>query len=263
MKLISFNIGIKIHNSKEIGEFINSEEPDVVALQEIMRHLDDSVFEMYKSKTEIEKVISEKLPYSFFGPLWITNKMKMNGKIHRDFNGFVEQGNQIISRFPIKKATNEFFYQNYSLITDWSDFHTMDHPRAVQVMELDVNGKRLQVLNVHGTYTKDKKDNERTIKQCQHILNSAKKHLPTIIVGDFNLLPNTKSIELLDKEYFNLIKLYYIKTTRPDFQDEHDTGNNVVDYIFVNNKIKVRDFKVINTSISDHLPLVLDFEIMD
>jgi len=33
--------------------------------------------------------------------------------------------------------------------------------------------------------------------------------------------------------------------------------------LFVNNKIKVNNFRVINTNISDHLPLVLDFDILD
>ena len=31
---------------------------------------------------------------------------------------------------------------------------------------------------------------------------------------------------------------------------------------FVNNKIKVKGFRVIETSISDHLPLILDFEVI-
>lgn len=56
MKLISFNIGIKIDNSKKIGEFIQTQKPDIVAFQEIVRHLDDSVFKMYKSKSDIEGI---------------------------------------------------------------------------------------------------------------------------------------------------------------------------------------------------------------
>lgn len=50
MKLISFNIGIKIDNAKNVGNFIKDQDPDIVAFQEIIRHFDDSVFEMYKSK---------------------------------------------------------------------------------------------------------------------------------------------------------------------------------------------------------------------
>ena len=265
MKLISFNIGIKIDNSKQIGEFIQSEKPDFVVFQEIIRSFDESVFDMYKSELHIEKIIGKDLPYHFFGPQWITDHMEKNGKMYRDFGGFIEQGNEIFSKFPIIKATNEHYHQNYRLEIDWTNFHTEDHPRSVQVTELEVKGKKLQILNLHGLYSVDKKDSERTIKQCKYVLNAAKrKDIPTIIAGDFNLFPDTKSIKLLDKEFRNLIKEYKIISTRPKFDHgtEKNTTESVVDFIFVNDKIKVNDFKVIKTDISDHLPLVLDFDIL-
>lgn len=264
MKLISFNIGIKIDNSKEIGNFIKSQDADIVAFQEIIRHFDESVFDMYKSKEHIKKIIGKKLPYSFFGPQWIADAMRKNGNMHRDFNGFVEQGNEIISKFPILNATNEHYHKHYSLELEWANFYTEDHPRCVQIVELNVNGKNLQILNLHGLYSRDKQDSERTLNQCRYILEVAKrKNIPTIIVGDFNLLPETKSIGILNKEFKNLIDEYEIKSTRPNFDDGTDKGNNVVDYIFVNDKIKVNNFEVVNTNISDHLPLILDFDILD
>ena len=68
---------------------------------------------------------------------------------------------------------------------------------------------------------------------------------------------------MLNEEFKNLINEYKIISTRPNFNDGRDYGNNVVDYIFVNDKIKVNDFKVIKTDISDHYPLMLNFEIID
>ncbi len=264
MKLISFNIGIKIDNSQEIGNFIKSQNADIVAFQEIIRHFDESVLEMYKSQKDVKKIIGKKLPYSFFGPQWIADAMRKNGNMHRDFNGFVEQGNEIISKFPILNATNEFYHKHYSLELEWANFHTEDHPRCVQIVELNVNDKNLQVLNLHGLYSRDKQDSERTINQCRYILEVAKrKNIPTIIVGDFNLFPETKSIGILNKEFKNLIDEYGIQSTRPNFNDGTDKGTNVVDYIFVNDKIKVNNFEVININISDHLPLILDFDILD
>ena len=97
-----------------------------------------------------------------------------------------------------------------------------------------------------------------------YISKAAKRNdIPTIIVGDFNLFPDTKSIKMLDKEFRNLIKEFNIITTRPDFNDGMDFGNNVVDYIFVSDKIKVNNLKVVKTDISDHYPLILDFEIIN
>lgn len=262
MKLISFNIGIKIDNSKQVGDFIKSHAPDFVAFQEIIRNIDGSVYDMYKSQLHIKKIVGKELPYYFFGPLWITDAVRKNGKIHRNFNGYVEQGNEIISRFPIQKATNEHYYKKYSLELEWSDFHTEDHPRSIQIVEFYINNKTLQILNLHGIYSKDKKDSYRTLEQCKYILDVAKrKNVATIITGDFNLFPDTESIKILSKEFRNLINEYKIKSTRPNFNDGTDIGNNVVDYIFVSNNIKVNDFYVIDTNISDHLPLFLDFDL--
>lgn len=67
---------------------------------------------------------------------------------------------------------------------------------------------------------------------------------------------------MLNQEFRNLIAEFDIISTRPDFDDGRDVGNNVVDYIFVNDKIKVKNFEVLDSKISDHLPLILDFEII-
>ena len=264
MKLISFNIAIFIDNSKQVGEFIKSQNPEIVAFQEIIRHFDESVFQKYKSKLHVEQIIGDKLPYSFFGPLWITDVNIKNGKVYREYGGFIEQGNEVISKYPIVSATNEHYYKSYEYSADRTNFYTEDNARSVQIVELNINGKIIQILNLHGTYSKNKCDNERTIKQCKYVLDAAKrKDIPTIIVGDFNLFPESKSIQILNKEFRNLIDEYNITTTRPDFVDSRDVGNNVVDYIFVNDKIKVNNFKVFNTIISDHFPLILDFDIID
>jgi len=54
-----------------------------------------------------------------------------------------------------------------------------------------------------------------------------------------------------------LIIGYYVKTSRPIL----DKRNLVSDYIFVNDKIKVDDFKIIDSDVSNCLPLQLDLDI--
>lgn len=263
MKLISFNIGIKINNSKKVAEFIISQNPDIVAFQEIVHNIDDSVLEMYTSRKIITEKISSKLPNSFFGPLFITDAVRKNSLIHRNFGGFIEQGNEIFSKFEIVKASNEFYHKNYSYGLDLEEFFLSDHPRAMQLVKLKINNSIVQIINIHGTYSKSKADNKRTLNQCKYLLSAAKReNLPTIIVGDFNLYPNSKSIAILNAKFTNLITEFKIKSTRPDFNDGDDKKTGVVDYIFVNEKIKVNDFKVLQTKISDHLPLILNFDII-
>ncbi|MFT4283163.1 MAG: endonuclease/exonuclease/phosphatase family protein [Candidatus Woesearchaeota archaeon] len=264
MKLICYNICMKISNDEEVANFLIDQKPDIVCFQEIMRHFEDKVFDMYKSKSVLDKKLKGILPNSFFGPSYFSDGIRLKkGVMHRDFNGFVEQGNQVSSRFEIIEAKNLFFHKSYSLAKDWSNFKVDDHARNIVSSVIDVNGKKVRVLNIHGTHTKDKLDSDRSLKQIKFILDLLEgEDLPIILAGDFNLLPETEGIKMLSKRLNNLVEKYNIHFTRPSFDDGLDVGDNVVDYIFVCDKIKVNDFKVVKTSISDHFPLVLDFEVL-
>ncbi len=259
MKLLNLNLGIKLDNSKDVIKLIKEEQCDIVAFQEVMRKKDDSVYDMYDSSNVIKSNTNFK--YSFFGPLWYAKYHIRNNVVARDFGGTTEQGNEILSKFPIIKADNVFYYKEYSEFADTTNFRKDDHPRAFIDLILDIEGRKVQVINIHGCWNKDKKDDDRTILQMEKILSHIRYDIPSIVVGDFNLLPNTKSIEMISKKMKNLIEKYNIKSTRPKFDDGLDRGNLVCDYSFVNNKIKVNDFRVIDTNISDHLPLILDFSL--
>ena len=259
MKLLNLNLGIKLDNSKDVIKLIKKEQYDIVAFQEVMRKMDDSVYDRYDSSNVIKSNTNFK--YSFFGPLWYAKHHIKNSEIKRDFGGTTEQGNEILSRFPIIKADNVFYYKEYLEFSDTTNFRKEDHPRAFIDAILDIEGTKLQIINIHGCWNKDKKDDDRTIFQMEKNVSLIRYDKPSIVVGEFNLLPNTKSIEKLSKEMINLIEKYNIKSTRPKFDDGLDKGNLVCDYIFVNDKVKVNDFRVIDTNISDHLPLILDFSL--
>jgi endonuclease/exonuclease/phosphatase family metal-dependent hydrolase len=101
------------------------------------------------------------------------------------------------------------------------------------------------------------------MRQCEYLVAAvARRDMPTIICGDFNLTPDCASIQYLDKHFRNLTTEFSIQSTRPDFKDAIDTGNEIVDYIFVDKRISVNDFSVIETDVSDHFPLILDFDII-
>lgn len=262
MKLLNLNIGIKINNTKEVAKFIKDTDADVVAIQEIVRHLEDGVFDEFRSKFGVEQVVGNDYPYKFFGPLWVTEAFRKEGKIHRDFGGLIEQGNEILSKYPMIDAVNEHYYKSYSYAIDWTNWKKEDHGRALETVELKIGNKNLQILNIHGIWTEDKQGDKRTEDQCLFVVKTAlKKNIPTIITGDFNLLPTTPSIQIINKSFRNLIEEFKVKTTRPDFDDGLEKGRNIVDYVFVTPDVKVKDFKVIDTTITDHLPLLLEFEL--
>ena len=259
MKLFDLNIGIKIDNTKQVLNLVKEEKPDICIFQEAMNAVDDTCYESYKSKNYIEKI--EGYKYSRFAPLFIADKITVNGEVYKDFGGKAEQGSLIISKYKIKEHYNQFYYNDYKYEYDATHFKEKDWCRSIQNTILEIDGKEVQIINVHGLWNKDKVGDERTIKQSLFILEHIRDDIPVIVAGDFNLLPNTESIEILNRRLINLIDKYNIKTTRPKFRDGLDIGDVICDYIFVNDLVKVNNLIVIKSDVSDHFPIVLDFDI--
>lgn len=260
MKLLNLNVCIKLDNNEEVIKLVKEDSYDIITFQEVMRKIEDDVFEKYQSSN----IIKENLNYknSFFGALWIARYHKKKDIMTRDFGGLTEQGNEIISNFPIIESRNNFYYKCYSIFEEVSNFKKEDHGRALTETILDINGKKLQIINVHGLWNEDKLGSDKTINQINYILSNVRDDIPSIVTGDFNLLPESESIKIMNTKMTNLISKYNITTTRPNFDDGYDKGNIVCDYIFVNDKVKVNDFKVLDSNTSDHLPLVLDFDLL-
>ncbi|MBI5733439.1 MAG: hypothetical protein HY973_00650 [Candidatus Kerfeldbacteria bacterium] len=168
-----------------------------------------------------------------------------------------------MSKFLIRQAYNYVYYGNYSYDYDWSNWYKDDHARAVVVADIVIKKDRvLRVLNNHGNYSKEKIDSPRSLKECQHIKQQAQLCKgPVIIAGDFNLHPNTQSIKILNKVFTNLTSKYKLESTLPINDGSVLQLKNVIDYIFANKQVIVKDFRVVKTSVSDHYSLILDFEL--
>ncbi len=122
----------------------------------------------------------------------------------------------------------------------------------------------LHICNYHGIARPiEKIDSPERLRESQRILDYYKEKVgPTVIGGDFNLLPDTRSIELFREHgYRNLIAEYAIATTRNRFAwDRHPNKLFFCDYVFVSPEVRVKEFGVPNVEVSDHLPLILDIE---
>ena len=216
MKIISLNIGIKLNNIKKIISFLTRENADIVCLQEVSRALDKDVKNQFHAKQDLDSLLIKKYPHRFFGKLWKSKGFNATGKVELDFGGLIEQGNYILSKYPFSFAHNKFYYKKYKERIDWSKWFEEDHGRALQHTVVDISdNKQIQLINLHGIWTDDKLGDKRTVEQIKSILKETKKFigLPIIIIGDINLLPESKSIQLLNKHFTNLIDKYRITST--------------------------------------------------
>ena len=137
----------------------------------------------------------------------------------------------------------------------WNDYNGKFSAGVAMAIEIE----DYSVLNIHGLWQGSiKKDTEAKLEQSQKILDLAQKtKCKKIVIGDFNLLPDTKSIQMLADTYENLIQKYGIKTTRSVLYLKELRDS---DYAFTDKQITVNDFSVPNIEVSDHLPLVVDFK---
>ncbi|MCF7815993.1 MAG: endonuclease/exonuclease/phosphatase family protein [Candidatus Pacebacteria bacterium] len=134
------------------------------------------------------------------------------------------------------------------------------HARNVQYVSLRHEGSKLTVMNFHGLWNgKGKIDSEDRINQSQKIIDFIRTFDGKVILcGDFNLLLDTQSIKMFeDAGLRNLIREYKITSTRSSL---YSKSEKFADYIFVSNSVEVRDFQVINTEVSDHLPLSIEIK---
>lgn len=265
MLLISLNVALFETNNEKLYKFLLKHNPDIVCLQEIAHSVDPNTNSAFLSKKFIDQA-TKHLKYSFFGPTWEIRSFHQKNFHQRenfyfDFGGFLKSGNYIKSKFKILKKTNIFLQNKNIKVTSWDNWPEVQ-TKAVQVVDLQLpDSKKLRILNYHGIWTKEKIGNEKTLKACQKINQLAKKvDCPVIIVGDFNLFPDTESMKVF-KDFRSLVDEYNIQTTRPKSNELSHLQRNVIDYILISTGIKVNSFQVPDIDVSDHLPLILDFDL--
>jgi endonuclease/exonuclease/phosphatase family metal-dependent hydrolase len=123
----------------------------------------------------------------------------------------------------------------------------------------------VHLCNIHGIPKPgDKLDNAGRLKQSSELIDFFNdKRGIKIIGGDFNLLPNTRSVRLFEENgYHNLIEDYSIDTTRNQLSwQNYPNKQYYADYVFINQETNVTQFVVPKNEISDHLPLILHIEV--
>ena len=103
-----------------------------------------------------------------------------------------------------------------------------------------------------------KTDTEERILQSKHIRDFIKRqNEQTILVGDFNLSPDTESLAIVEEGLRNLVKEYGVTSTRTSFYKKEE---KFADYALASPDVNIVDFKVLPDEVSDHAPLYLEID---
>ncbi len=136
-----------------------------------------------------------------------------------------------------------------------------NHARTLQYVTIQMSEGPLTIVHVHGLWNgKGKGDSDDRLEQSRRIVDfvSALGH-PFVLVGDFNLRPDTESLKMIEGiGVRNLISEYGITSTRTS---HYTKPEKFADYAFVSEGITVNDFKVLPDEVSDHAPLYIEFSL--
>lgn len=253
MKIISLNTwGGRVGKEGLINFFSEyKNKNDIFCLQEIWSapydHLEGQILGgvetkhnniMVYGKQEIEKMMSDYT--SFFRPHHLNNYGLLM-LVHKDYE--------------IIKEGELFVHKEKDFIPEGDVGH---HARNIQYISLFCHEKVVTVINFHGLWNGEgKKDSTDRLKQSENIVAFIQSlEGEVILMGDFNLSPETESLLMFEKAgLVNLIKEYGISSTRTSFYTKPE---KFADYVFVSKGLHVKDFKVLPDEVSDHSPLSLE-----
>ena len=234
LKVLSWNSWAG-KNLEKATAFLSKTDADIIGLQEVLE----------RDKQNNAEDIAKKLGLNYFYCQAFTDDRHNVPTYHL--------GNAILTKFTIEKSfCNEL--SSLELYQKTSE----TEPRTAAEVDLSVNGKSLNFFSAHLAHS----PRLRPSKMRDIQLNNLLKHLPnqlTILMGDFNSLPDSEVIKKLEEKLINTDKDSSGTTAVDD--DEHGKFNFRKDYIFVSPDITVKSFKILDSDASDHLPILAEIEI--
>ena len=225
---------------KGISDLIRRNKIDIIGLQEAGVYPDERNVDMAK---HIAKELG--FHYAFY----------KTDDLSPDYNCI--QGNAVISRFPM-------ISKHYRL-SKKSKKSKQTARRVLVCSAIKLGeGKKLNFLTTHLMYSRAFKTKRRRIAQVNKLIKIA-KHLrgPTVLTGDFNSVPENIEMRKIGR------LLNRVGGKRPTFavhpfRDKAWVVKDLkyrLDNIFISNDLHLKEFRIIKSGISDHLPIKAVIEV--
>ena len=252
MKIISLNIWDARVFEPLMNFFNNNQDVDIFCLQEVFNSNQEGVFRGDKRLNGFSE-IAKRLPNhtGYFTVTEVLDELPPQGiEAPYGLAIFVKKDIEVLSHHH-----DLIFQPEYYVHED-----AKTHKRFIQSICVLKNGAPISISNVHGLWNgQGKTDTQDRIKQSNKIKNHVGifEH-PVVLVGDFNLLPDTKSLAIIKENMRDLIAEYKITSTRSALYTKHKEPVLFADYAFTSPEIEIKHFEVLQDEVSDHLPLLLE-----
>lgn len=244
--LLQWNIWFK-EDPQNIASFISEIKPDIVCLQEL------TTTSLVNPDVNVPQIISKALDEANY---YFEQAQSWNSKEDTRI-----QGNGIFTKFPITKKFSSFLQDPTK-----NPISFEKEGRAYVELELDIHGQTLTIGTAHLSYSDRFMDTEikqKEIKKLEEILKNRKENF--IFTGDLNAPPHSTTVQTIEKYLKNLGPSFERKTwTTKPFNKNGFIENGLnwrLDYLFGTNDIRIKNTRILNTSFSDHLPILAEIEI--
>lgn len=239
---------------EDLVDFLKGENPDFVTTQEVTTNgfnlsgnLKSDLFEVFQANLNMHGVFN--------------GDLKLKGDESSVF------GNAVFSKYKIvsKNVVTLKEYRPVSLeelegikgnVRELISRHLLD---ATVV----INESRFHIMSIHGAWTAPPQDTVETLRQAKVVADYLKTIKgPFILGGDFNNIPESRTIGIINEVAVNLmINSGVGQTTHPKIHKIVPRGYSV-DYIFVSEHFKLKKIEVPDVTVSDHLPVVAELELL-
>ena len=222
---------------QRIARVIGQYEPDIVALQEL---------DMGRKRT-----------HHMDQPHLIAKELEMLYHFHPSIQVEEEKyGNAVLSRYPMDLVC--------AMKLPKLESKLKFEPRGAIWVSVEIGDVRLQIINAHlSFYGRECAYQAKALMSPEWIghVNCAP---PAILCGDFNCLPNSVAWRTINNRLRDA--QYSLEKHRPraTWFGRYPIGR--IDHVFISSDIKVSAIEVSKTELnklaSDHLPLIIDMEIL-
>lgn len=228
LKILSWNIWFH-GNLEKVNDFLEKSNADIIGLQEVM---------MIDHEMQISPLLTNKLGYKYVYAATFQYPIK---------GALTDIGNAILSKYPIMK----------------SEVHNLSEKEnrvAVQA-DIKVGNNVIHAFCTHLIHTHQKPSEIQDLQATNLVkVISPEK---TILMGDFNCLPDSNAIKIISKSLKNT------DTNSLPTWSVYPQGCKVclpkgiiykLDNIFTTKDVKSSSYKVGTSQASDHLPISVVIE---
>ncbi len=243
MKIIQLNIFLGTYTDNLIS-FLLDEKPDLVTMQEVT----PEAFQIILKKTNLCGYLDKTTPFrELKNHIFLGNAVLTRGKI--------------ITRHVVR--LNE--YIEIGPLAEIKENELEKIPRSLLDAKIEMGKKHFHIISAQLAVRADRRDSPKKIRQAEKFSSYIKSlgEEPFIIGADFNAIPDSRVIKIINKVAQNSFDDFPIeRTTHPTFHKTKDfiPAGLVIDYIYTSRHFQIKSLRAPVIDVSDHLPLIAEME---